>query len=492
MAAADNTGRTGRPGGQQGPKRKGRRSSTGGPTRAVIERPARPRTDQESDTLTHDLTGLDVAGTDLVVTGVADPTISADAVVADAPADEAPADDAPADDAVAIDGTDVETDGDGASEPAAVEEPGSIDPVAPDASAGAAPTPPAGGPDRAERAAEAALPLAALDWASGGRRTKPAAKKAAAAASTRTTTARTNGRPVAPARERHRGRWAAFAAGVLVLGAGGAFLAFRAANDEGATSALTAPPKIPTSTAAATTAVPTTPAPTTAVPTTSGAPAPAAAPTTATAATTAAPATIEAPATTVAPVAVDVTALAADGTPQLDFFTPIRWAIFKDGRVTLLGKVPSQAVADTIATKAAAVVGPGNVEVAYEIDPAAPAPPSAPLYVRNTVQFDPDSTVVRPEFASLLNLGVTLMQQNAGVHIWVIGRADAVGSEADNLRLSGQRADSVINYLVGAGIDRSRLTAVPLGTGSALGDNTTEEGRALNRSVEFVIGGLLS
>ena len=176
----------------------------------------------------------------------------------------------------------------------------------------------------------------------------------------------------------------------------------------------------------------------------------------------------------------------------IDLFTPVRWAIFDNGKVQLLGRVPNQQIADTIATKAAAVVGKDNVQVGYTIDPNAPLPPSAPLYVKDLVLFDPSSAALKPASYPLLDLGVVLLQQNPGVRIRVIGRTDNRGDPNKNLLLSLDRAQAVIDYVTSKGIDPTRLTPVPLGAEAAVGDNATPDGQAQNRSVAFVITGLLS
>lgn len=270
----------------------------------------------------------------------------------------------------------------------------------------------------------------------------------------------------------------------------GVVLGSRGDDADPVAAAATTAPEVLDATVAPTTATPTTAAATT---TATTAAATTAAPTT-TPATTAAPATTTAPATTAAPATTTPapvpTPVTGDELP--DLFTPVRWAIFKGGKVELFGRVPSTAVAEVIAGKAGAVVGPDNVTVSYVIDPTAPVPPSAPLYVRDTIQFAPGSAAVAPQFKPLLDLGVLLMQQNPGVKIWVMGRADNQGDPNANLFLSLARADAVIDYIASTGIDRSRLFAVPLGTDAALGDNSTDEGRQQNRSVEFVISGLLS
>ena len=68
------------------------------------------------------------------------------------------------------------------------------------------------------------------------------------------------------------------------------------------------------------------------------------------------------------------------------------------------------------------------------------------------------------------------------------GHTDAVGSDALNDKLSQARAESVRDYLVGAGIAASHLTsATGYGKHQPVADNATAEGRAKNRRVEIVI-----
>jgi outer membrane protein OmpA-like peptidoglycan-associated protein len=60
-----------------------------------------------------------------------------------------------------------------------------------------------------------------------------------------------------------------------------------------------------------------------------------------------------------------------------------------------------------------------------------------------------------------------------------------VGSEAYNQGLSQRRAESVSNYLSSHGVSGSRLQAKGFGEGNPVADNSTDEGRALNRRVEL-------
>ncbi len=68
------------------------------------------------------------------------------------------------------------------------------------------------------------------------------------------------------------------------------------------------------------------------------------------------------------------------------------------------------------------------------------------------------------------------------------GHADDVGDSDANLALSKKRADSVVDYLIdGFKINRSRLTAVGYGETRPIADNSTEEGKRMNRRIDAVI-----
>ncbi len=67
------------------------------------------------------------------------------------------------------------------------------------------------------------------------------------------------------------------------------------------------------------------------------------------------------------------------------------------------------------------------------------------------------------------------------------GNTDNTGSEEFNLKLSQQRAENVMNFLVEQGIAENRLTAKGLGMSMPIADNSTKEGRQKNRRVDLVI-----
>ncbi|MHC1739207.1 MAG: OmpA family protein [Ignavibacteriaceae bacterium] len=70
---------------------------------------------------------------------------------------------------------------------------------------------------------------------------------------------------------------------------------------------------------------------------------------------------------------------------------------------------------------------------------------------------------------------------------WLIeGHTDNTGSLQINKKLSLQRAESVVNYLVANGIERNRFTVRGLGPDFPVADNSTEDGRAKNRRVKII------
>lgn len=69
----------------------------------------------------------------------------------------------------------------------------------------------------------------------------------------------------------------------------------------------------------------------------------------------------------------------------------------------------------------------------------------------------------------------------------IAGYTDNVGSEKTNLHLSEQRAKTIYDYLIKAGISSGRLKYKGYGSKSPVADNNTEEGRQQNRRTEFRI-----
>ena len=82
---------------------------------------------------------------------------------------------------------------------------------------------------------------------------------------------------------------------------------------------------------------------------------------------------------------------------------------------------------------------------------------------------------------------VELLKDNPTLRIQINGHTDAVGKPADNLTLSNNRAQAVVDYLVKKGIQPSRLSFKGFGATQPIAENNTEEGRAKNRRTEVKV-----
>lgn len=105
----------------------------------------------------------------------------------------------------------------------------------------------------------------------------------------------------------------------------------------------------------------------------------------------------------------------------------------------------------------------------------------------NGVTFAVDSTTITPTFQGTLDQIAASMTKYPDSLIDVMGHTDSTGSDAYNLDLSKRRAEAVANYLSMRGVSRARIATTGYGEQYPVADNSTEEGRALNRRVEIRI-----
>ncbi|HYY55990.1 MAG TPA: OmpA family protein [Pyrinomonadaceae bacterium] len=105
------------------------------------------------------------------------------------------------------------------------------------------------------------------------------------------------------------------------------------------------------------------------------------------------------------------------------------------------------------------------------------------------INFRVNSAVLSPEAKTQLDTVAAKAQTAKGFVIEISGYTDSTGSTAKNRRLSQQRADSVVRYLVENHQIPLRRIITPFGYGEsqAIADNTSREGRAANRRVEVKI-----
>ena len=110
------------------------------------------------------------------------------------------------------------------------------------------------------------------------------------------------------------------------------------------------------------------------------------------------------------------------------------------------------------------------------------------IHLTQKIHFRSNSDEIQSKSHRVLDDVAKLMLAHPEVRrVKIEGHTDDRGDEDENLELSQRRADSVRNYLIEAGVEEDRLSAVGLGESAPLGDNETDEGRAKNRRVEFHI-----
>jgi outer membrane protein OmpA-like peptidoglycan-associated protein len=107
--------------------------------------------------------------------------------------------------------------------------------------------------------------------------------------------------------------------------------------------------------------------------------------------------------------------------------------------------------------------------------------------IASEVSFDFGSAGIKPAFRPTLDKVGGVLQRYDRSIVHVVGHTDSVGSEAYNQRLSEQRAQSVVDYLVSTGVARERLRAEGRGETEPRDSNASEAGRQLNRRVELFV-----
>ena len=101
--------------------------------------------------------------------------------------------------------------------------------------------------------------------------------------------------------------------------------------------------------------------------------------------------------------------------------------------------------------------------------------------------FATNKTYILPQSEQAMSDLANFLLENPSVKIHIVGHTDAVGSDEANQILSEGRANSVRNDLIKRGVAAERMTAEGKGEREFVADNDTEEGRQLNRRVEFTI-----
>lgn len=104
----------------------------------------------------------------------------------------------------------------------------------------------------------------------------------------------------------------------------------------------------------------------------------------------------------------------------------------------------------------------------------------------NGILFDAGKATLKPESGPLLAEIGSLLKADRAMKLSIEGHTDNVGDRKSNLELSRKRAEAVVAYLAGQGIDGKRLKADGKGDTVPVADNRSDDGRAKNRRVELV------
>lgn len=102
------------------------------------------------------------------------------------------------------------------------------------------------------------------------------------------------------------------------------------------------------------------------------------------------------------------------------------------------------------------------------------------------INFDIDKSTLKPDGNEAVAEIEKVLKENASLKIAINGYTDNTGNEDHNQQLSSDRANTVMQKLVAAGVDKVRLSSKGYGSQNPIADNTTEEGKAKNRRVELV------
>jgi OmpA-OmpF porin, OOP family len=103
------------------------------------------------------------------------------------------------------------------------------------------------------------------------------------------------------------------------------------------------------------------------------------------------------------------------------------------------------------------------------------------------IYFDTGKSVLKAESKGTLEEISKLLKADTGLKLYVVGHTDNTGTFDANMKLSMERAASVVNALVSQySVNAASLKACGSGPVSPVASNDTEEGKALNRRVELV------
>ena len=106
-------------------------------------------------------------------------------------------------------------------------------------------------------------------------------------------------------------------------------------------------------------------------------------------------------------------------------------------------------------------------------------------YIGSKLFFENNSDKLKVASLSQLDALILILNKYPGAKLSIEGHTDSVGTDDYNMTLSQKRSNSVKQYLMGKGIEESRLKAIGFGETKPVATNNTSLGKAKNRRVEL-------
>jgi len=168
--------------------------------------------------------------------------------------------------------------------------------------------------------------------------------------------------------------------------------------------------------------------------------------------------------------------------------------VVSDREVRLSGDALYDAAAGQIRGLARELPQGWSAKVEISVKPAA-APVDATvcqqlfseLLGKGKIRFEAGRATIDPDSAGLLDRLVEIAQRCPNASIEIAGHTDADGEDGFNQALSEKRAQAVADYLVKAGLPADRFRAVGYGSTQPVASNATDEGKAQNRRIDFLV-----
>jgi len=109
------------------------------------------------------------------------------------------------------------------------------------------------------------------------------------------------------------------------------------------------------------------------------------------------------------------------------------------------------------------------------------------LLAKGNIRFESRRATIDPDSVGLLDRLVETALRCPAANIEIAGHTDADGEDGFNQMLSEKRAQAVVDYLVKAGLPASQFTATGYGSTQPVASNDTDEGKAQNRRIDFLV-----